>query len=188
MPDISCSQYKRVFMHENISCFCLAVKVSCFWLEGAAQLTGPCWTLTQAQTSSYMKAWQWRSEILDWPLWRPGGAVLDRWSKPQDLFYGWSVHCSKPCFILNKHLSLSFTHIYTLRPSGSRGDPDAGQQPVQFPIRRVFLWHCAVWINDRGAALLTDSEPRSGNIKPEGLQNKLLLVKAHGLPKLLMLY
>lgn len=56
----------------------------------------------------------------------------------------------------------SVTDLHFSHP-GTWGDPDAGQQSLQFPVRCVFLWSCAIWADDRGAAILANSQPRSGN-------------------------
>lgn len=149
-------------------------------------------TLTQAQTSSYMKAWQWRLEILAWPLWRPGGVVLNRWSSLRDLFYGWSVWCSAsqilPASFHFKQASvINPLPIFMLFP---RQAPEVirmqDNNPYSFQSD-VYSYGIVLF------ELMTGELPYSqianrDQVTHTGLKSCLVLVKAHGLPMLLMLH
>lgn len=98
-------------------------------------------------------------------------------SKICSLISSWA-HCL--CFPNSSSpLVLSaFVHHFFFPLPGPRGDPDAGQQPLQLPVRCLLLWNSVIWADDRRAALLPHQQQRSGE-EPSG--DAPLLPMAHPL-------
>lgn len=61
-------------------------------------------------------------------------------------------------FFLGQNSGILFTYVLL----GSRGDPAAGQESLQLPVRCLCFWHRAIWAYVRSTSLLQHQQQRPG--------------------------